>query len=140
LTTDRIAAFSSWHECRGRRWKNTNSAFPWARCCKSETSRVFLRQQRPIPFRAKLWHQGRSCPPGVNFVTWGWSYPLGVKFSVRPSILLAYLERGATPHLKFFKEPASEPVYQVPGFGTWFIVPSTFYLPTCRVRVFAPGD
>jgi hypothetical protein len=26
--------------------------------------------------------------PGVNFVPWGWSYPLGVKFSVRPSILL----------------------------------------------------
>jgi hypothetical protein len=28
------------------------------------------------------------CPPGVNFVPWGWSYPLGVKFSVHPSILL----------------------------------------------------
>jgi hypothetical protein len=26
--------------------------------------------------------------PGVNFVPWGRSYPLGVQFSVRPSILL----------------------------------------------------
>jgi hypothetical protein len=38
--------------------------------------------------RFKLWPQGRSCPPEVSFVPWGWSYPLGVKFSVRPFILL----------------------------------------------------
>jgi hypothetical protein len=30
----------------------------------------------------KLWPQGRSCPPGVNFVPWG------VNFSAHPSILL----------------------------------------------------
>jgi hypothetical protein len=38
--------------------------------------------------RFKLWPQGRSCPPEVSFVPWCWSYPLGVKFSVRPFILL----------------------------------------------------
>jgi hypothetical protein len=39
--------------------------------------------------RGKLWPQGWICPPEVNFVPWGgWSYPLGVKFSVRPSIFL----------------------------------------------------
>jgi hypothetical protein len=31
---------------------------------------------------------GRSCPPGVNFVPMGWIYPLEVKISVRPSIIL----------------------------------------------------
>jgi hypothetical protein len=45
------------------------------------------KKQRPIlnfvP-RGKLWLQGRSCPPGVNFVPEGWSYPLGVKFSAHP--------------------------------------------------------
>jgi hypothetical protein len=47
--------------------------------------------QRPIlnfAPRGKLWTQGRSCPPGVNLVPWRWSYPLGVKFSAHPSILL----------------------------------------------------
>jgi hypothetical protein len=36
------------------------------------------RGQRPIlnfAPKGKLWRQGRSCPPGVNFVPWGWSYP-----------------------------------------------------------------
>jgi hypothetical protein len=49
------------------------------------------RLQRPLlnfAPRGKLWPQGWSCPPGVNFVSWDWSYPLGVKFSVCPSILL----------------------------------------------------
>jgi hypothetical protein len=27
--------------------------------------------------RGKLWLQGRSCPPGLIFVPWGRSYPLG---------------------------------------------------------------
>jgi hypothetical protein len=47
--------------------------------------------QRPIlnfALWGKLWPQGRSCHPEVNFVPWGRSYPLGVKFFVRPSILL----------------------------------------------------
>jgi hypothetical protein len=39
--------------------------------------------------------QGRRCPPGlVNFVPKGWSYPMGVKFSVCPSILLNNRERS----------------------------------------------
>jgi hypothetical protein len=38
--------------------------------------------------RGKLWPKGRSRPPGVYFVPWGWSYPLGVRFSVCHSILL----------------------------------------------------
>jgi hypothetical protein len=49
------------------------------------------RRQRPIlnfAPRGKLCPQGRSCPPGVNFVPWGLINHLGVKFSVRPSILL----------------------------------------------------
>jgi hypothetical protein len=32
--------------------------------------------------------RGPSLTPGVNFVPWGWSYPMGVKFYVHPSILL----------------------------------------------------
>jgi hypothetical protein len=47
--------------------------------------------------RGKLWPQGWSCPPGVNFVPWVWSYPLGVKFSVHPSILLDSMKRVFTP-------------------------------------------
>jgi hypothetical protein len=49
------------------------------------------KEQRPIlnfAPRVKLRPQGRSCLPGVNFVPWGLSYPLGLKFSVRPSIRL----------------------------------------------------
>jgi hypothetical protein len=34
----------------------------------------------------KLWPQGRSCPPGVNFVTWGEVIPGG--FTVGASALL----------------------------------------------------
>jgi hypothetical protein len=46
------------------------------------------RQILNLNTRGKLWPQGRSCTPGVNFVPWGWSYLLGVKFSVCPSIIL----------------------------------------------------
>jgi hypothetical protein len=54
---------------------------------------IFLNFLRPIlnfAPRGKVWRQGQSCLPGVKFVPWGrvWSYPLGVKFSVHPSILL----------------------------------------------------
>jgi hypothetical protein len=50
--------------------------------------------EAPLNFapRGELNPQGRSCPTGVNFVPYGWSYPLGVKFSVRPSILLIRCE------------------------------------------------
>jgi hypothetical protein len=37
--------------------------------------------------RGKFWPQVRICLTGVNFVPWVWIYPLGVKFSVCPSIL-----------------------------------------------------
>jgi hypothetical protein len=50
-----------------------------------------LLQVRPIlnfAPKGKLWPQRWSCPPGVNFVSWGWSHPLEVKFSICPSILL----------------------------------------------------
>jgi hypothetical protein len=40
------------------------------------------------PLGAKLAPRGEFYSPGSNFVPWGWSYPLGVKFSVCPSILL----------------------------------------------------
>jgi hypothetical protein len=40
------------------------------------------------PLGAKLAPRGNFCPPEANFVPWGWSYPLRVKFSVCPSILL----------------------------------------------------
>jgi hypothetical protein len=35
--------------------------------------------------RGKLWPQGRSCPSGVNFVPWRWSYPLGGNSLFAPS-------------------------------------------------------
>jgi hypothetical protein len=51
--------------------------------------RLQLHQQVSAPWGPFLTlTPGRSCPPGVNFVPSGRSYPLGVKFSVRPSILL----------------------------------------------------
>jgi hypothetical protein len=42
----------------------------------------FLRPILNFAPRGKIWS------PGGNFVPWEWSYPLGVKLSVRPSILL----------------------------------------------------
>jgi hypothetical protein len=51
--------------------------------------RLQLHQQVSAPWGPFLTlTPGRSCPPGVNFVPSGRSYPLGVKFSVRPSSLL----------------------------------------------------
>jgi hypothetical protein len=47
------------------------------------------QHQRPI---LNFTPRGEFCPPGANFVPWVWSYPLGVKLSVCPSILLNYRE------------------------------------------------
>jgi hypothetical protein len=63
----------------------SKSLIPW------RDSNPGILFQRPILNFAptcNLWPQGRSCPPEVKFVPWGWSYPLGVKFSVHQSILV----------------------------------------------------
>jgi hypothetical protein len=51
---------------------------------------IVCYDQKPIlnfAPRGKLWPQERSCPPGVSFAPWGWSYPLGVKLSPGSEIL-----------------------------------------------------
>jgi hypothetical protein len=47
----------------------------WSKHCQL-SSAIFIRFQRPIlnfAPRGKLWPQGWSCPPGVNFFSWGWN-------------------------------------------------------------------
>jgi hypothetical protein len=88
-------------------WPKVWSCWPWDTCLFFVSStwiqsfswpaawttlrNVCAKTPRPIlnfAPRGKLWPQGQSCPPVVNFVPLSWSYPLGVKFFVRPSILL----------------------------------------------------
>jgi hypothetical protein len=78
--------------------------------------------QRPIlnfTPRGELWPQGRICSPGVNFVPWGWSYPLGLKLSVCPFIFLNSRECSPlgvnegvniTPRAKFHPWGPSSPL------------------------------
>jgi hypothetical protein len=50
-----------------------------------------LRAQRPVlnlAPRGKLWPPGAKLSPRSELCPYGWSYPLGVKFSVHPFILL----------------------------------------------------
>jgi hypothetical protein len=61
---------------------------------------TIVNLQRPIlnfAQRGKLYSQGWNCPPGVNFVPLGWSYSLGVKFFVRPSISILLNIRDSSP-------------------------------------------
>jgi hypothetical protein len=48
----------------------------------------FTPRGKVVPQGWILSPRGEFCPPGANFVPWVWSYPLGVKFSACPSILL----------------------------------------------------
>jgi hypothetical protein len=58
---------------------HSKMGFNFSRCAKKN-----LRPILNYTPRGNLWPQGRSCPPGVNFVPWEWSYSLGVKLSVCP--------------------------------------------------------
>jgi hypothetical protein len=88
-------------------WPKVWSCWPWDTCLFFVSStwiqsfswpaawttlrNVCAKTPRPIlnfAPRGKLWPQELRCPPGVNFVSWGWSYSLEVKFSVCLSILL----------------------------------------------------
>jgi hypothetical protein len=54
-----------------------------------DTGIRFLRPILNFAPRGKLWPPGAKLSPrSEHFVPWGWSYPMGVKFSVGPSILL----------------------------------------------------
>jgi hypothetical protein len=65
--------------------QNRKKIIDWPR---HQSGTKCLRPILNFALRGKLCPQGRSCPPGVNFIPWDWSYPLEVKFSVCPSILL----------------------------------------------------
>jgi hypothetical protein len=105
--------------------------------------RIF--SQRPIlnfTPRRKLWPHGQGCPPGVNFVPRGWSYPLGVKFSVRPSILLNSIECSPLGWTKGWSFPLGDIVHPWgPGlklrmalrFMDWSQPTFQSTIPTCRM-------
>jgi hypothetical protein len=79
---------------RAPRCRHPNYRQP--KCWQSypKSTKMQLRPILNFDPRGKLWPhvkvvpQGWSLSPRGEVIPWGWSYPLGVKFSARPSIIL----------------------------------------------------